>query len=194
VLVVFDPLYLMFEGDVNSAKDLNPVLNWLLSIKNEMNTSVMLIHHYSKGKDEGRRGGQKMLGSTTLHGWISSAWYLKVNSEEGTSEDVNTASGTASVTMEREFRGAGIYPKIDIKMEIGEYAKPIYKTHVAVHQAASEDDFDDEVSKLLDSASAPLSARQISIAIGVSRYQTQKILDSLLKRGKVTREGERYRT
>src|SRR5690606_37493538 len=45
ILVIFDPLYLMFDGDVNSAKDLNPVLNWMLKIKNDYRTGVIAIHH-----------------------------------------------------------------------------------------------------------------------------------------------------
>src|SRR5690606_4156884 len=69
VLIIFDPLYLMFEGDVNSAKELNPVLNWMLHIKNFYKTGVIAIHHYNKGGSSGTwRGGQRMLGSTTLHG------------------------------------------------------------------------------------------------------------------------------
>ena len=47
VLVIFDPLYLMFDGDINKAEDLNPALNWLLQLKNKYRTSFMLLHHYN---------------------------------------------------------------------------------------------------------------------------------------------------
>lgn len=193
VLVIFDPLYLMFEGDVNSAKDLNPVLNWLLSVRTDMNTAVMLIHHYNKGKDDGRRGGQKMLGSTTLHGWIESAWYLRVNGEEPTTADVNTASAEALVTMEREFRGAGLYPKIDIGLKLGEFGRAEYETKVGIHTAESESDYDEEITSLIARADSPLSERQISQGIGLSRYQTKKHLERLVKSGKIERDGERYK-
>lgn len=196
VMVVFDPLYLMFEGDVNSAKDLNPVLNWMLTMKNEMNTSVMVIHHYNKGKDENKRGGQRMLGSTTLHGWIESAWYLKVNEAEGGGSDMNTASAEASVTMEREFRGAGLYPRIDVKLKLGEFGVPEYVTEASLHVAgdtAETDGKEEEIMNALDRADSPMSERMISTTITLSRYKTRQLLEKMVKAGKIEREGERYK-
>ncbi|GAF97997.1 unnamed protein product, partial [marine sediment metagenome] len=48
-MVIFDPLYLMFDGDVNQSKDLNPILNWLLSYKEKHDCSIVVIHHWKKG-------------------------------------------------------------------------------------------------------------------------------------------------
>lgn len=196
VLVVFDPLYLMFEGDLASAKDLNPILNWLLAVKNDFNTSVMVIHHYNKGKDDTKRGGQRMLGSTTLHGWIESAWYLRVSTEEeAVGTDINKASASASVILEREFRGAGIYPRIDIKLKLGEFGDPAYSTEAAVHVpgTAETDEKEEEIITALERATAPMSERLISTTINLSRYQTKKLLEKMLKSGKIEREGERYK-
>jgi RecA-family ATPase len=112
--IKLDPLYLMFNGDINSAKDLSGVLQWCLYIKQTYNCAVILVHHYAKGKD-GVRGGQKMLGSTTLHGWIESAWYLQVQDPE---------EQKAVITLEREFRGAGLYGKIDVDIKMGPFGDP----------------------------------------------------------------------
>lgn len=89
VLIILDPLYLMFTGDINSAQELQPMLAWALDIKHRYRAAVILVHHYGKGQGS---GGQRMLGSTTLHGWIESAWYLKKEGDR--------------VTLEKEFRGA----------------------------------------------------------------------------------------
>jgi hypothetical protein len=137
VLVIFDPLYLMFDGDVNSAKDLNPVLNWLLKIKNELKTGVQLIHHYNKGGSKDTwRGGQRMLGSTTLHGWIESAWYLQVNQpEDGDDAQVDKVSNRpASIFLDREFRTAGHFPKIELKLVMGELGSSVYNVEAEVYK------------------------------------------------------------
>jgi hypothetical protein len=137
VLVIFDPLYLMFDGDVNSAKDLNPILQWLLKVKNELKTGVMLIHHYNKGGGSNTwRGGQRMLGSTTLHGWIESAWYLQVNQpEDGDDAEVDKVSNRpASVLLDREFRTAGHFPKIELKLIMGELGNPVYNVEADVYK------------------------------------------------------------
>ena len=129
-LVVFDPLYLMFQGDISSAVDLFPILQFLLYLKNTYNCGMMVIHHYNKS-GESKRGGQRMLGSTTLHGWIESAWYLQsIPQDEG---DV------AEVIMEREFRGAGLHHKLDIEIEMGDMGDPHYDVRVEdYHQPDSK--------------------------------------------------------
>jgi AAA domain/RepB DNA-primase from phage plasmid len=105
LVITLDPLYLMMGGkDLNSAMDLNPVLNWCLYIRNKYKCSVILIHHNSKAS-ESSLGGQRMLGSTTLHGWVDSAWYISpVDKEEGI------------VKLEREFRSADVGPGITIQV------------------------------------------------------------------------------
>src|SRR5690606_33816310 len=128
VLIILDPLYLMFDGDVNSAKDLNPVLNWLLRMKNDYGIGVMVIHHMNKGGNKSGvvRGGQRMLGSTTLHGWVEAALYISSREEEEEVEEdagydgqrtSSTGAGTAAITVEREFRGARMYRLLDIQIE-----------------------------------------------------------------------------
>lgn len=142
VLVIFDPLYLMFDGDINSAKELNPVLNWLLKLKNEYKTGVMLIHHYNKGNGGSSwRGGQRMLGSTTLHGWIESAWYLQANEPEGGNEIAidKVSDNPVSVIMTREFRTAGHYPKIELKLKMGEFGNPSYEVQADIYREEGKD-------------------------------------------------------
>lgn len=170
VAVNLDPLYLMFSGDVNSAKDLNPALNWLLRIKQEYDCSVILVHHYNKG-GEGKRGGQRMLGSTTLHGWIESAWYIQAQ------EAVN---GRAHLSLDREFRGAGIYEKQLIT--IGE------KVDI---QLGTPVDHTDEILSVLGHAET-LAITDLVRATGLKRDEVQALVDRLVAEGSVKKEGQRY--
>ena len=142
VLIIFDPLYLMFGGDINSASDLGPVLQWALSIKNEYHTGVMLIHHYNKGGNATQtRGGQKMAGSFIFHGWVESAWYLKrpddieddeeevVPDEDDLSKQLEVPS---RIIMDREFRLAGQFPQVELNLAMGQFGDPYYHVEVKV--------------------------------------------------------------
>lgn len=133
VMIILDPLYLMFDGDVNSARELNPVLSWLLEIRYEYDCGVMLIHHYNKGNNSNSggpatRGGQRMLGSTTLHGWIESAWYVQ------TTDTKHEDNAMSTIHFDREYRGAGMFGKLDVTLSIGEIGSADYEVDVQFHK------------------------------------------------------------
>ena len=186
VAVNLDPLYLMFTGDVNSAKDLAPVLQWCLYIKQTYNCAVILNHHYGKN-GEGKRGGQRMLGSTTLHGWIESAWYLQVQDPE---------NKKAIVTLDREFRGAGIYGKIDVELAMGEFGDAEYNTTISEHKedGGNAEGGEKDILDVLSNSVDLMSRAALSKKTGMSRYAVDKAVDALLKAGSIYRRGERYGT
>ncbi len=193
VLVVFDPLYLMFEGDLNSSKDLNPVLNWLLSLKTDYRTSVLVIHHYNKGSQQGQlKGGARMAGSVMLYGWVESAWYLtKVEEEEepipNQAVDYAEASGSATVTLSREFRMAGHFPDLDVHFDMGEIGNPQYNVtlggpgsgHVTIKT------LEGEILNFLANSTVPLSKGTIQDNLGVESKVLSKALNELVKSKKV---------
>lgn len=186
VLVIFDPLYLMFDGDINSAKDLNPVLNWMLKLKNDYKTGVIAVHHYNKGAGGGTwRGGQRMLGSTTLHGWIESAWYLNRREEDQPDhvegEELDKQSKQPSkVILDREFRNAGHYPKLELSLLMGGLGEPEYEVEVnpytedddspeAKRKARSPEEIQDELLEYLTNLPTPgASVKSLAEFSGVS--------------------------
>lgn len=193
VLVVFDPLYLMFDGDLNSSKELNPILNWLLSLKTEYKTSVMVIHHYNKGSNQqALRGGARMAGSVMLYGWVESAWYLtKTEGDEELSPnqrvDLSESSGSSTITLTREFRMAGSYPDLDIHFEMGEIGNPSYRVTVG---AAGEPHvtiktLKDEILGILGNSNAPVTKRALRESLGVDMGAIRKALDNLMKSKKI---------
>lgn len=193
VLVVFDPLYLMFEGDLNSSKDLNPVLNWLLSLKTDYRTSVLVVHHYNKGSQQGQlKGGARMAGSVMLYGWVESAWYItKVEEEEepipNQAIDYAEASGSATVTLSREFRMAGHFPDLDVHFDMGEIGNPQYNVtlggpgsgHVTIKT------LEGEILNFLANSTVPLSKGTIQDNLGVESKVLSKALNELVKSKKV---------
>jgi len=206
VLVVFDPLYLMFGGDINSAKELNPVLSWLLKIKNEYKTGVMLIHHYNKG-GQNPRGGQRMLGSVVLHGWIESAWYVKRIEEEESSDiesgEVNEEESVDRVSrdpvriiIDREFRAAGNYPQAELEIKMGKFGSSDYyikvRKHVGRgHPSDKGQNATELILQILEMHKGPVSQRRIAEETGFGRRLIRKTLDQLAEQGlvMVSKEG-----
>lgn len=183
VAITLDPLYLMFSGDVNSAKDLNPVLTWCLRIKQEYNCSVILVHHYGKGSAE-KRGGQRMLGSTTLHGWIESAWYIQAQ---------DPVDGKGLVIVDREFRGAGIYDKVDMLLDIGASGNTKYDVTLSKHGEVTGGNSNvEEILEAIRMSNDLLSITQIGKATGLSRTVLNKLLPEMVAAGDLERHGERY--
>lgn len=180
-LVILDPLYLMFDGDIGSAQDLFPVLQFLLYLKNTYNCGICVVHHYNKS-GESKRGGQRMLGSTTLHGWIESAWYLQSLPNEESEE--------AEITMEREFRGAGLHHKLDLRISMGEMGVAEYNVDVVDHTPReSGDSKRSKPDTMIHDISAVINSRKgvneayIGNNTGYNRKQVRETIDIMIEKG-----------
>ncbi len=194
-LIIFDPLYLMFDGDINSAQELNPILAWLLQLKVEFKCAIMLIHHWNKGSknNAGSRGGQRMLGSTTLHGWIESAWYIKTHGEqeEDTGEDTNKVQAQSDIVIEREFRGAGVHPKVELSLSMGDIGSSKYSIETKVHHGSGSGNKTDLattevlVLNFLLVQKDCVSMRHMAAELGLSRVNIKASIDRLVESGAV---------
>lgn len=207
VLVIFDPLYLMFGGSLNSAEELNPILNWLLSLKNDYKTGVLLVHHYNKGTDD-NRGGQKMLGSVALHGWVESAWYLRRNPDQPKhSEDPNQAiKDPASIIMEREFRTAASYPELELKIKMGPFGDSYYDVDVDIYDPDKAKESCDEAKEVAkDTIVSILSHTTTCLSLSqlwedfesqnyskINKKEYRALLDELIKEGSVVKNKKGY--
>jgi len=118
--IFFDPLYLMIGGaDENKANEMRPILVWLLRIRNLYNCAVVVIHHWGKGAQaRGGRGlgGTRLLGSTTIYGWLEAALYLEAR---------HLDSGVQLV-IEREFRERPSPPPLALNLIMGEVGETVY--------------------------------------------------------------------
>lgn len=193
--IVLDPLYLMFDGDIASAQELFPILQWLLYLKNEYRCGITLIHHWNKG-GESKRGGQRMLGSTTLHGWIESAWYLK---------SMPTDGEEAEIVMEREFRGAGLHSRLDIRVKMGDMGDPTYEVNVEDYMGepeeekpqrgqtkkASPEQMMDDLMGLISTRKDGATTRYLIQGTGYNEKQISEGVDLLIKTKSVYREAGR---
>lgn len=83
-LLVIDPLTAYHSGDENSVVGLAPVLQFLDRLRRSIGVSILLVHHTTK-RAKGR-GGSRLRGTSSLHGWLDSGIYLRA---EGDSTEVS---------------------------------------------------------------------------------------------------------
>lgn len=174
VLIILDPIYLMF-GDIdgNSAKELAGILQWLITLSTDNNTAVMLVHHFNKGGSSSR-GGQRMLGSVTFHAWVQSAIYNRV---------VEGKKNTISV--EREFRSFMTPDELEICFNLGEPGEMCYDVKVGEKDMS----LTSAIEVLLDTAQ---TATELAGSLSISTKELQPILDSLVRLNKITLTGKIY--
>jgi hypothetical protein len=116
-LVVLDPLYLLLGGaDLDKASSLRPFLKWLLHLRYAYGTAIAVVHHFRKasgapGQHQGR-AGQRVLGSTTLHGWSDSAIYASARD--------SLRTGWTSTRIETEFRSMAPQLPVDLSLTLGQ--------------------------------------------------------------------------
>lgn len=77
-LLIFDPLRDMHGLDENDAKLMSALLVPLRVIQREHHCAVIVVHHMAKMTETARRPGQRLRGSSALHGWVDSGLYLSL--------------------------------------------------------------------------------------------------------------------
>lgn len=116
-LIVLDPLYLIVgDADQDRVFHLRPYLKWLMALRYEFGTAVVLVHHMRKKNLNAGAGhvrpGQNLLGSAILHGWVDSALYMGAREMDKV--------GWTSVVVDREFRSMAPQAPIEIDIAMGE--------------------------------------------------------------------------
>ena len=173
VLFIFDPLYLMLgAADENSSRDLRPILKWLLQLGNQFKASVMVLHHWNKhGKSS--RGGQRLLGSTLLHGWVESAIYTSIVDE-----------GKHIIKLDREFRSYEKPVNIEVQFQLAEPGEFFY--NAIIKNAVRKDS--DAVLELIK-MSGRITELEIKESLSMTMKQVKDRLTKLSLEGKIIQNG-----
>lgn len=115
VAVILDPLIVMLAGtgaDEFKAGEISQVLQAVKMWREEFGCSVIIVHHWNKGKqEEGDRFAEHMYGSFVFHAWLESAFHVMPVIEEG-EEQINR------VVVEREFKAAPSGRALQLKFNI----------------------------------------------------------------------------
>lgn len=111
-LLVLDPLRDMHSGEEDKADSMAPVMKRLRLIGNLLNCTVVVVHHTAKASDTSarRRPGQRLRGSSVIHGSIDGGIYLY--DLTGNDEDIFTNS------VQSEVKGAKAAGRFSITLKI----------------------------------------------------------------------------
>lgn len=107
-LVGFDPLRDVHESEENAGTEMRPVMRALREIRDRTGACVVFTHHSAKmTKEVGeRRAGQRMRGSSVVHGAIDFGLYMGL--EDGSGLD-NTEWRNECTVEVKAGRGAGVF-------------------------------------------------------------------------------------
>jgi hypothetical protein len=103
-LLILDPLRDLHGLDENDARLMSALLVPLRVLQREHHCAVMVVHHMAKLTETQRRPGQRLRGSSAMHGWIDSGLYL-------------TLKPDGNVLVEVEHRAAASPGKLSFTVE-----------------------------------------------------------------------------
>lgn len=181
-MVIFDPLYLMIGGaDENKAAEMRPILSWLLALKNRYKCAVIVVHHWGKGSvqsnPQGGRGlgGIKLLGSTTIYGWLEAAMYLEAHEREDGIE----------VVIEREFRERLSPPPIGFHLNMGDIGESTYEW-----SRKGSIGTDNRLLWLLDQTPDGITYETVMQELEIGRKKAVDVMNQLVATGEVITKTE----
>lgn len=105
VMVVLDPLIVLLPQGVDEFRggEISQVLQSVKMWREEFGCSVVIVHHWNKGKsEEGERFAEHMYGSFAFHAWLESALHVMPVIPTPDEDDQRIKS----VIVEREFKAA----------------------------------------------------------------------------------------
>src|SRR6185503_9921228 len=105
VMVILDPFIVLLPQGVDEFKggQISAVLQAVKMWREEFGCSVVIVHHWNKGKnEEGDRFAEHMYGSFAFHAWLESAIHVMPVIPEEDSEEQQIKQ----VLVEREFKAA----------------------------------------------------------------------------------------
>jgi hypothetical protein len=114
-LLVLDPLRDLHSSDENESTGMARVMGTIRALRDILGCAIAFVHHAHKSsKDNGeRRPGQKMRGSSAIHGAVDCGLYLQDLDTDG------QTYWTSKVTSEiKAARGAGVFTlRLDVRDE-----------------------------------------------------------------------------
>lgn len=112
-LLILDPLRDIHSAEEDKADKMAPVMKHLRVIASVLECTVLFVHHSAKSSEatRSRRPGQKMRGSSVIHGSIDFGIHLRDLKGDGVSEFINTVDSEV-----KGARGAGCF-ELRLKIE-----------------------------------------------------------------------------
>ena len=190
-LVVFDPLRDLHQNNEDSSTEMAGVYKALRALRTVLGCAVVFVHHAGKATADGekRRGGQKLRGSSALHGAVDAGLYLTSPARE---RDEGKRKTTMSAMVESEVKAASGAGDFGLSLEVFDDSNREAIRAQWVF-AREQDSVAKDATKakwkarLLDSLrrhdrqrpTVPVPLRQIKADLGVSGRRSDALLELL---------------
>jgi len=164
-LLVLDPFYLIAPTvDENSSREVAPVMNNLLRLKQDYDCGILIVHHYKKADPKNPvSGGERMSGTGVFHRWLESSLYL---------ERVQGKPFTVKITPEhRNFPPQGV---MHVEFEMGEIGDLEYRVHVE-HKKEEVTELFTQFRELVADGGGKLLLTEASTVLGVSKDRVKRM-------------------
>ncbi len=169
-MLIIDPLTSFHQSDENAVGGLNPILQYLDTLRREFGVAIVLAHHASK-KAKGS-GGHRLRGTTALHAWVDSGLYLRER------------DGATILTLEQRT-GAG-RPPMELAL-VGEEHDHHLEVRLTDPEQAAPADLKVRILEALPAA-GPVTREALRRALGVKNSRLTTPLSELEADGRVQRD------
>jgi protein gp37 len=106
VLLVLDPLVRLHLGDENVAGNIARVLGGLQGIQRQTGVAIAVVHHNKKNVAKSARPGSGLRGSSDLHAWGDSNWYLRAGEAGDVSLTIEHRAAPSPSPLRMKLHGA----------------------------------------------------------------------------------------
>jgi AAA domain/RepB DNA-primase N-terminal domain len=177
VMVILDPLIVMLGQGVDEykANEVSSVLQSVKMWREEFGCSVVIVHHWNKGKNEdGERLAEHMYGSFAFHAWLESALHVMPLIPGPDEEDQRINQ----VIVEREFKAAPSGRALKLQFNIDTVKTYTYAVEFEdnIKLGAREQAIIDMISQ-----AGPSSTPEIVAATGYRRPDVVEICGRLVR-------------
>jgi len=169
-MLIIDPLTSFHQSDENAVGGLNPILQYLDTLRREFGVAIVLAHHASK-KAKGS-GGHRLRGTTALHAWVDSGLYLRER------------DGATILTLEQRT-GAG-RPPMELAL-VGEEHDHHLEVRVLDPEQEAPADLKVKILQALPAA-GPVTRDALRRALGVKNSRLTTPLSELEADGRIHRD------
>lgn len=173
-LLVLDPLVRCHSSDENDATQISALLSYFRQLQRQFDLALMLVHHTSKRQHA--QPGQSLRGSSDLHAFGDSGWYL-------------TRQGDG-VTLTVEHRSAPAPKPMTIVLITGDGAAGMHlEIRDAPHACAQEQttELEDAVLDALRARGKPATRKDLRAALKINNQRLGSTLRALEQRHVITR-------
>lgn len=189
-LLILDPLRDLHSAEENDSTEMAGVMHRLRAIRDALGCAVAFIHHMGKqGKDNsGRRPGQRLRGSSAIHGALDAGLYLS---------DLETdfcSWWTSKAHVEiKAGAGAGFFGlRLDVEDDAD--GEAVLARWAIQRDGDADADTRAKVMDVLSMANGTTKTlEEVRSAVGQNKDRVRRVLDDLAKAGQVrqARHGKR---